>query len=179
VSSIGIVEITSETPTVAGVMSARDVACVFREGSGPQSRAVVQTRQHAGRHREMHWSPNLRAPAMRAASSSSSSPSSHRDQIAYEKEQFELMLRLRDESGRPGRARRIHTGCRALQRDAVDRPMGGRQALDQLVHRSGIGIKPYTIAVNLSGTILNDERFLEYLIAELSARDLPAGAMCF
>jgi len=33
--------------------------------------------------------------------------------------------------------------------------------------------------VNLSGTSLNDERFLEYLIAELTSRELVAGAMCF
>jgi len=54
-----------------------------------------------------------------------------------------------------------------------------RQALDRLVHRIGAGVKPFTIAVNLSGTSLNDERFLEYLIAELSNTDLAAGAMCF
>jgi Amt family ammonium transporter len=33
--------------------------------------------------------------------------------------------------------------------------------------------------VNLSGTSLNDERFLEYLIAELSSRQLSEGAICF
>jgi EAL domain-containing protein (putative c-di-GMP-specific phosphodiesterase class I) len=54
-----------------------------------------------------------------------------------------------------------------------------RQALDRLVHRGGTGVKPFTIAVNLSGTSLNDERFLEYLIAELSSHELAPGAMCF
>jgi EAL domain-containing protein (putative c-di-GMP-specific phosphodiesterase class I) len=54
-----------------------------------------------------------------------------------------------------------------------------RQALDSVVHRVASGVKPYTVAVNLSGTSLNDERFLEFLIAELSARDLAPGAMCF
>ena len=47
------------------------------------------------------------------------------------------------------------------------------------MHRIGSGVKPFTIAVNLSGTSLNDERFLEYLIAELSNNELAAGAMCF
>ena len=54
-----------------------------------------------------------------------------------------------------------------------------RQALDRVVHRVTSGVKPYTVAVNLSGTSLNDERFLEFLIAELSACDLATGAMCF
>jgi EAL domain-containing protein (putative c-di-GMP-specific phosphodiesterase class I) len=40
-------------------------------------------------------------------------------------------------------------------------------------------MKPFTVAVNLSGTSLNDERFLEYLISELSNTDLVPGAMCF
>jgi EAL domain-containing protein (putative c-di-GMP-specific phosphodiesterase class I) len=40
-------------------------------------------------------------------------------------------------------------------------------------------MKPYTIALNLSGTSLNDERFLEYLIAELSSRHLSQGTVCF
>ncbi len=47
------------------------------------------------------------------------------------------------------------------------------------MHRGGSGVKPFTVAVNLSGTSLNDERFLEYLIAELSSHELAPGAMCF
>ena len=91
----------------------------------------------------------------------------------------ECMLRLRDESGSlVAPAEFIPAAERYNVMPSIDRWVV-RQALDQLVHRSGTGIKPYTIAVNLSGTSLNDERFLEYLIAELSARDLPAGAMCF
>jgi EAL domain-containing protein (putative c-di-GMP-specific phosphodiesterase class I) len=54
-----------------------------------------------------------------------------------------------------------------------------RHALERVVHRSGSGIKPYTIAVNLSGNSLNDERFLEYLIAELPIHNLVPGAICF
>jgi len=61
---------------------------------------------------------------------------------------------------------------------SIDRWVVG-QALDRVLHRNRSGVKPYTIAVNLSGTSLNDERFLEYLIAELSSCDLAAGAMCF
>ncbi len=91
----------------------------------------------------------------------------------YEREHFELMLRLRDESGSlvvP--AEFIPAAERYNVMPAIDRWVV-RQALDQFVYRSGTGVKPYTIAVNLSGTSLNDERFLEYLIAELSAHDLP------
>jgi EAL domain-containing protein (putative c-di-GMP-specific phosphodiesterase class I) len=54
-----------------------------------------------------------------------------------------------------------------------------RQALDRVVYRKLPGVKPYTIAVNLSGTSLNDERFLEYLILELAHHGLPEGSVCF
>jgi EAL domain-containing protein (putative c-di-GMP-specific phosphodiesterase class I) len=47
------------------------------------------------------------------------------------------------------------------------------------VYRGESGMKPFTIAVNLSGTSLNDERFLEYLIAELGSRELTEGSVCF
>ena len=44
-----------------------------------------------------------------------------------------------------------------------------------MVHRGGPGVTPYTIALNLSGNSLNDERFLEYLIALLSGGKAPKG----
>src|SRR5208282_4420182 len=97
----------------------------------------------------------------------------------HEREHFELLLRLRDEAGSmvlP--AEFIPAAERYNVMPAIDRWVV-RQALDRLVHRVASGVKPYTIAVNLSGTSLNDERFLEYLIAELSAHDLAPGAMCF
>jgi Amt family ammonium transporter len=40
-------------------------------------------------------------------------------------------------------------------------------------------MKPFTVALNLSGTSLNDERFLEYLIAELGNHELTEGSVCF
>jgi EAL domain-containing protein (putative c-di-GMP-specific phosphodiesterase class I) len=97
----------------------------------------------------------------------------------HEREHFELMLRLRDEAGAlVTPAEFIPAAERYNVMQSIDRWVV-RQALDRLVHRTGAGIKPFTIAVNLSGTSLNDERFLEYLIAELSNSELAAGAMCF
>jgi Amt family ammonium transporter len=37
----------------------------------------------------------------------------------------------------------------------------------------------FTIAINLSGTSLSEDRFLEYVIDELEKQKLPAGAICF
>ena len=100
-------------------------------------------------------------------------------ETVHEREHFELMLRLRDDSGAlVTPAEFIPAAERYNVMPSIDRWVV-RQALDTLVHRAGSGIKPYTIAVNLSGTSLNDERFLEYLIAQLSTYDLAPGALCF
>jgi diguanylate cyclase (GGDEF)-like protein/PAS domain S-box-containing protein len=180
-ASIGIVEITSETPTVASVMSAADVACYSAKDLGRNRVQLYKPDDVPERHREMHWVSKL----ARACDES-------RFELYYQpivpigapaqdpvREHFELMLRLRDEAGglvRP--AEFIPAAERYNVMPTIDRWVV-RQALDRLVHRAGSGVKPFTIAVNLSGTSLNDERFLEYLIAELSSSDLVAGAMCF
>ena len=38
---------------------------------------------------------------------------------------------------------------------------------------------PYTLAINLSGTSLNDEQFLDFVLDELTAADVSPGALCF
>ena len=89
------------------------------------------------------------------------------------------MLRLREESGfLVAPSEFIPAAERYNLMPAIDRWVV-RQALDQLVYRQESGSAPYTLAVNLSGTSLNDERFLEYLIGELSRFDLAPGAICF
>jgi len=164
---------------VAGVMSAADVACYSAKDQGRNRVQLYKPDNMPERHREMHWVSKLTRACDESRFELFFQPIVPIGINRYEKEQFELMLRLRDESGSlVAPAEFIPAAERYNVMPSIDRWVV-RQALDQLVHRSGTGIKPYTIAVNLSGTSLNDERFLEYLIAELSARDLPAGAMCF
>jgi diguanylate cyclase (GGDEF)-like protein/PAS domain S-box-containing protein len=186
-ASIGIVEITSETPTVANVMSAADVACYSAKDLGRNRVQLYKPDDVPERHREMHWVSKLaRAcdesrfelfyqPIVPIGPPKVPGATTH----DHEREHFELMLRLRDESGAlVTPAEFIPAAERYNVMPSIDRWVV-RQALDRLVHRIGAGVKPFTIAVNLSGTSLNDERFLEYLIAELSNNELAAGAMCF
>ena len=47
-------------------------------------------------------------------------------------------------------------------------------------HRQGAaGEEGYTLAINLSGTSLNDDRFLDYVVHELAAQNLAPGSICF
>jgi Amt family ammonium transporter len=47
------------------------------------------------------------------------------------------------------------------------------------VYRGEADSEPYTLAVNLSGTTLNDARFLDFVLDELAGAAVPAGALCF
>jgi diguanylate cyclase (GGDEF)-like protein/PAS domain S-box-containing protein len=177
--SIGIVEINSETPTVASVMSAADVACYSAKDSGRNRVQVYKPDDVPERHREMHWVSKLARACDESRFELFYQPIVAIGSREHEREHFELMLRLRDETGAlVTPAEFIPAAERYNVMPSIDRWVV-RQALDRVVHRAGSGVKPFTVAVNLSGTSLNDERFLEYLLAELSTNDLAAGAMCF
>jgi EAL domain-containing protein (putative c-di-GMP-specific phosphodiesterase class I) len=131
------------------------------------------------RHREMHWVSRLTRACDEGRFELFYQPIVPIGPRIAEPEHFELMLRLRDEGGTlVAPAEFIPAAERYNVMPSIDRWVV-REALDRVVHRTASGIKPYTIAVNLSGTSLNDERFLEYVIAQLSAHDLAPGAMCF
>ncbi len=177
--SIGIVEITRDTPTVANVMSAADVACYAAKDQGRNRVQLYKPDNVPERHREMQWVSKLTRACDEGRFEIFYQPIVPIGEHRHEREHFELMLRLRDESGAlvlP--AEFIPAAERYNVMPSIDRWVVG-QVLDQLAYRSGSGVKPFTLAVNLSGTSLNDERFLEYLIAELGARNLAPGAMCF
>ena len=178
-ASIGIVEITNEIPTVANVMSAADVACYAAKDSGRNRVQLYRPDDMPERHREMHWVSKLARARDESRFELFYQPIVPIGSRPHEREHFELMLRLRDETGTiVAPAEFIPAAERYNIMPSIDRWVV-RQALDRMVHRIASGVKPFTVAVNLSGTSLNDERFLEFLIAELSASELVAGAMCF
>ena len=177
--SVGIVEITADTPTVASVMSAADVACYAAKDQGRNRVQLYKPDNVPERHREMHWVSKLARASDEGRFELHYQPIVPIGANRNEREHFELMLRLRDEYGSlVAPAEFIPAAERYNVMPSIDRWVV-RQALERVVHRIDSGVKPYTIAVNLSGTSLNDERFLEYLIAELSSRDLVPGSMCF
>ena len=177
--SIGIVEIGSETPTMANAMSAADVACYAAKDQGRNRVQLYQPDNVPERHREMLWVSKLTRACDESRFELYFQPIVPIGANRVEREQFEIMLRLRDESGAlVAPAEFIPAAERYNVMPSIDRWVV-RQALERVAHSRDSGTKPYTIAVNLSGTSLNDQRFLEFLIAELSARDLSEGALCF
>jgi diguanylate cyclase (GGDEF)-like protein/PAS domain S-box-containing protein len=177
--SIGIVQITSETASVASLMSAADVACYTAKDSGRNRVELYQADNAPERHREMHWVSKLTRACDESSFELFYQPIVAIGTNADEREHFELVLRLRDDAGTwVTPAEFIPAAERYNVMPSIDRWVV-RQALDRVVYRAASGVKPFTVAVNLSGTSLNDERFLEYLIVELGKRELPEGSMCF
>jgi EAL domain-containing protein (putative c-di-GMP-specific phosphodiesterase class I) len=93
---------------------------------------------------------------------------------------FELLLRMKDENGmlvQPSEF--IPAAERFNLMPALDRWVV-RQACTRHVYRRGdTGRAPFILALNISATTLNDEQFLDFVLAEMAAADVNPGALCF
>jgi diguanylate cyclase (GGDEF)-like protein/PAS domain S-box-containing protein len=179
--SIGIVEIDSTSESITSLMSAADVACYAAKDSGRNRVHMYQYGAAPERHREMQWVSRL----TRACEE-------NRLELYYQpivpiganhdpRGHYELLLRLRGENGAlilP--AEFIPAAERYNIMPMIDRWVVS-QALGTLAHyrTDGEARHGYTLSINLSGTSLNDDRFLEFLIDELQTYDLSPGAVCF
>ena len=179
--SIGIVEVTRESESIGSVLSAADVACYSAKDSGRNRIHTYEQGKAPERHREMQWVSRL----MRAIDE-------NRLELYYQpivpigpnpdqRRHYELLLRMRSEQGQlvlP--AEFIPAAERYNLMPAIDRWVV-QHALGTLAHYRTDGDErdAYTVSINLSGTSLSDERFLEFLISELQSHDLSPGAVCF
>jgi EAL domain-containing protein (putative c-di-GMP-specific phosphodiesterase class I) len=92
---------------------------------------------------------------------------------------YELLLRMRDERGElVGPDQFIPAAERYNLMSTLDRWVI-HKALSELADREGPDEARYTIAINLSGTSLSEDRFLEFVVNELKKQKLPNGAICF
>jgi diguanylate cyclase (GGDEF)-like protein/PAS domain S-box-containing protein len=196
--SIGIAPIEAASDTVSSVLSAADVACYVAKDLGRNRIHVYEEGDAAERHQEMQWVARITraleeerfelyyqpiVPIGGAQSATAArSPSAGADGGAGEGANwphYELLLRMRDERGDlvPPTAF-IPAAERYNLMPSLDRWVIS-QTLETLVYRGDAGTAPYTLAINLSGTTLNDTRFLDFLLDELTAAAVPPGALCF
>ncbi|MGA9366124.1 MAG: EAL domain-containing protein, partial [Steroidobacteraceae bacterium] len=174
-ASVGVVQITAETESVANVMSAADIACYAAKDEG---RNRVHLYEADGtshpRHREMHWVARVTRAAEENRLELYFQPIRPiaRGGAAF----HELTVRLRDDDGRlvaPGEF--IPAAERYNVMSVIDRWVVQR-AIERL-KASDLAALPL-LAVNLSGTSLNEQSFIDFVLQQVGDAPL-ARALCF
>jgi diguanylate cyclase (GGDEF)-like protein/PAS domain S-box-containing protein len=178
--SIGVVMITSENADVASVMSSADVACYSAKDMGRNQVHLYKDSDASMRHEEMKWVSRITSAVEEDRFELFFQPI-----IGIGKEygksrgHYELLLRMRDENGElVGPDQFIPAAERYNLMSTLDRWVV-QEALTELADRNDEGEARYTLAVNLSGTSLSEDRFLQFVIDELEKNKLPNGAICF
>jgi diguanylate cyclase (GGDEF)-like protein/PAS domain S-box-containing protein len=179
--SIGLAEMRGESETLSTIMSAADVACYSAKESG-RNRVHTYNEGHAPeRHREMQWVSRIHQACEDERLVLYFQPIAPIRHGADTLRQFELLLRMRDETGELVQpAEFIPAAERFNLMPLLDRWVV-RQACQRLAHKRGPenSSAPYSITINVSTTTINDEQFLDYVIAEIANADLSPGALCF
>ena len=176
-ASVGIVPILAGTENVANVMSAADIACYAAKDAGRNRIHVYEADGVSHRHREMHWVSRV----TRAAED-------NRLELYFQpimpltgdggRPFHELTVRLRDDEGSlvpPSEF--IPAAERYNVMSVIDRWVMG-QAIALLTERRERGVPLPLVAVNLSGTSLNEQSFVDYVLQSV-AEPAIARALCF
>jgi diguanylate cyclase (GGDEF)-like protein len=179
--SIGLAEINGKADTLAAVMSAADVACYSAKESGRNRVQTYKQGRAPERLREMQWVSRINRACEEDRLLLLCQPIVPIRAGVEKLRHFELLLRMRDENGHLVQpAEFIPAAERFNLMPAVDRWVV-RQACRKLVHRRNedAGRQPFMLAINISATTLNDEQFLDFVLAEIAAADASPGALCF
>ena len=178
--SIGLAEINGGAESLAAVMSAADVACYSAKESGRNRVQTYPQGRAPERHREMQWVSRINRACEDDRLELLLQPIVPIRAGVDKLRHFELLLRMRDEHGQLVQpAEFIPAAERFNLMPMIDRWVV-RQACSRLAHRNGDASRePYMLAVNISSTTLNDEHFLDFVVAELARADLAPGALCF
>ncbi len=179
--SIGYVEINSNSGSMVNLMSAADIACYAAKDSGRNRVHIYQQDEVPQRHREMQWVSRIVRAREEKRLELYYQPIIPIGRTHDPRAHYELLVRMRNEEGMlvlPGEF--IPAAERYNVMPTIDRWVV-QQALTTLAHcRTHVATEtPYMISINLSGTSLNDDSFLEFLINELQTHNPSSGAVCF
>lgn len=179
--SIGVVMVSHESSSVGSIMSSADVACYSAKDKGRNQIHMYQDSDAVARHEEMKWVSRITSAIedgrfelfyqpIVGIGNNASDPRGH----------YEILLRMRDENGnlvQPDQF--IPSAERYNMMSTLDRWVI-HETVSKLADReSATGVARFTLAVNLSGTSLSEESFLDYVVSELEQHALPEGAICF
>ncbi len=176
-ASVGVVQIRADTESVGSVMSAADIACYAAKDEGRNRIHVYEEDGVANRHREMHWVARVTRATEENRLELFFQPIARISQQGPD-EFHELTVRLRDDDGKlvpPSEF--IPAAERYNVMSVIDRWVVVR-AVELLRARSARGARLPLLAVNLSGTSLNEQSFVDFVLQSV-ADPAIAAALCF
>jgi diguanylate cyclase (GGDEF)-like protein/PAS domain S-box-containing protein len=180
--SIGMATITSDSASRAEVLSMADTACYWAKEQGRHRACAYRTGDSdmAARRREMGWIARINA-----ALAEDRFTLYHQNYLALNAEagapnHLEVLLRMIDEQGRlvlPGSF--LPAAERYNLMPAIDRWVVGSvfSRYHELVRQRG-GV-PLMCAINLSGSSLNADGFLDFVRQQAQEHRLPPQSICF
>lgn len=180
-ASVGMVVIDTSFTDTGNVLSAADVACFAAKDAGRDRIHVFQSGDTTAIQQEMAWADRLTDAVENGRMTLFYQPISAIGELAGRTTtpHYELLLRMRDEVGElvaPGHF--IPAAERFNLMPMIDRWVFDT-VIDQYVDRIGSdGEANYSLAINLSGNSLSDERFLNYIAERVKAAELPERALC-
>lgn len=182
-ASIGLAAIDRDSKDLPGVMSAADMACYVAKELGRNRVHVFRAddAEITRRHDEMRWVARINQALQENRLELLRQAILPLDPRQTAERHYELLLRLRDEDGNvvlPDSF--IPAAERYNLMPAIDRWVVQR-AFAHLAKtpRPGREYPPQIYSINLSGTSLNDEGFLEFIRDRLREYALPASMICF
>ena len=180
-ASIGLVAIRKDSESIENLLSAADVACYSAKDLGRNRVHVYQHGAAPERHAEMQWVSRVTRAIDEDRLELYFQPIVPIGDNPDRRGHYELLVRMRDEHGRmvPPNAF-IPAAERYNVMPVVDRWVI-MQALEHLIYRpeSDSSEEGYTLAINLSGTSLNDDKFLEFVVAAIDEYKPMPGTICF
>ena len=177
-ASVGVVQIGADTESVAAIMSAADIACYAAKDEGRNRVHVYEADGVSHRHREMHWVARVTRAAEENRLELFFQPIVRVGAEVAKAGFHELTIRLRDDDGRlvpPSEF--IPAAERYNVMSIIDRWVVTR-AVELLKQRREAGGTLPLLAVNLSGTSLNEQSFAEFVLSSVGEPDI-ASALCF
>jgi diguanylate cyclase (GGDEF)-like protein/PAS domain S-box-containing protein len=179
-ASVGVVPIAADNEDVASIISAADSACAAaKEGGRNRVHSFAENDiELMRRRREMQWAARINAALeegrfelyrMQIMPLQRAEPGQH----------YELLLRMRDETGRmvsPDNF--IAAAERYGLTPAIDRWVI-ENALRWLVSEADEREKLAMCSINLSGQSLGDDKFLPFVIEQFQKSGIDAAKICF
>jgi diguanylate cyclase (GGDEF)-like protein/PAS domain S-box-containing protein len=178
--SIGLVGMNEDSESVASLLSEADVACYAAKDEGRNRLHVYQQGDATERHAEMQWIARVTRALEDDRLELFYQPIVPINGDGTRRAHYELLLRMNDESGNKIAPNAfIPAAERYNLMPTLDRWVV-KYAIENLADKGdGERDDRYTLAVNLSGTSLNDDTFLDFILALLKTHDLATGAICF